>query len=123
MGRNVAIVIQNFDNIIENNCFYIDKSYFIKEWWDSKDSVTLITRPRCFGKALTMSMVECFFSLKYAGRKDLFDELSIWENEEYHGYQKASAKSIFQYSNTNSPSITITLNFLSSADSCISAGI
>ena len=68
MGRNVAIGIQNFSEIIEKNYFYVDKTAFIKEWWDSGDSVTLITRPRRFGKTLNMSMVEQFFSLEYAGR-------------------------------------------------------
>ena len=61
MGRNVAIGIQYFDQIIEKNCFYVDKTHFIKEWWESRDSVTLITRPCRFGKTLNMSMVEQFF--------------------------------------------------------------
>ena len=78
MGRTVAIGIQNFNEIIENNYFYVDKTSFIKEWWESGDSVTLITRPRRFGKTLTMSMTEQFFSVNYAGRRDLFEELYIW---------------------------------------------
>ena len=87
MGRNVAIGIQNYSTIIENNYFYVDKTSFIKEWWDSGDSVTLITRPRRFGKTLTMSMVEQFFSVDYAGRGDLFEGLSIWKEEEYRKIQ------------------------------------
>lgn len=87
MGREVAIGIQNFDEIIENDCFYVDKTHFIKEWWDSRDSVTLIARPRRFGKTLTMSMVEQFFSVEYAGRSDLFEGLNIWQEEEYRGIQ------------------------------------
>ena len=87
MGRNVAIGIQNFNEIIEKNYFYIDKTAFIKEWWDSGDSVTLITRPRRFGKTLNMSMTEQFFSLKYANRGDLFEGLAIWEEEEYRKIQ------------------------------------
>lgn len=87
MGRNVAIGIQNFDEIIEKNYFYVDKTHFIKEWWDSGDSVTLITRPRRFGKTLNMSMVEQFFSLKYARRGDLFEGLRIWQEEEYRKLQ------------------------------------
>ena len=83
MGRTVAIGIQNFNEIIENNYFYVDKTSFIKEWWESGDSVTLITRPRRFGKTLTMSMVEQFFSVNYAGRGDLFEGLSIWQEEKY----------------------------------------
>ena len=87
MGRNIAIGIQNYNEIIENNCFYVDKTHFIKEWWDSRDSVTLITRPRRFGKTLTMSMVEQFFSVDYAGRGNLFEGLKIWNEEEYRAIQ------------------------------------
>ena len=87
MGREVAIGIQNFNEIIENNYFYVDKTYFIKEWWESGDSVTLITRPRRFGKTLTMSMVEQFFSVEYAGRGDLFEGLSIWKEDKYRELQ------------------------------------
>lgn len=61
MARTVGIGIQDFGDLIRKNCFYIDKSFFIKEWWESEDSVTLITRPRRFGKTLNVSMVEQFF--------------------------------------------------------------
>lgn len=81
MARTVGIGIQNFGKIIENNCFYIDKTNFIKEWWESYDEVTLITRPRRFGKTLNMSMLEHFFSVKYKGRGDLFEGLSIWQEK------------------------------------------
>ena len=87
MARNVAIGIQNFEDIIKKNYFYVDKTAFIKEWWDSGDSVTLITRPRRFGKTLTMSMVEQFFSVKYANRGDLFEGLNIWKDEAYREQQ------------------------------------
>ena len=87
MARNVAIGIQQFNELIEKNYFYIDKTSFIKEWWDSGDSVTLINRPRRFGKTLNMSMVEQFFSVDYADHGDLFEGLSIWENEEYRKIQ------------------------------------
>ncbi len=71
----------------ENNHFYVDKTAFIKEWWDSGDSVTQITRPRRFGKTLTMSMVEQFFSVKYVGRSDLFEGKNIWKEESYRKMQ------------------------------------
>ena len=77
MGRTVAIGIQNFEEIIKEDYFYIDKTGFIKEWWEGGDSVTLITRPRRFGKTLNMSMLEQFFSLEYANRGELFEGLSI----------------------------------------------
>ncbi len=87
MARTVGIGIQNFGKIIENHCFYVDKTQFIKEWWENADEVTLITRPRRFGKTLTMSMTEQFFSVKYAGRGDLFEGLSIWQEEKYRALQ------------------------------------
>lgn len=87
MGRTVAIGIQSFEQIIENDVFYVDKTNFIREWWESKDSVTLIARPRRFGKTLNMSMLEQFFSLEYADRGDLFEGLSIWEDAKYRKLQ------------------------------------
>ena len=87
MAANIAIGIQDFATIMENNYFYIDKTSFLKEWWDSGDSVTLITRPRRFGKTLTMSMAEQFFSRKYANRSDLFEKLNIWKEEKYRNLQ------------------------------------
>ena len=87
MARTVGIGIQSFDKIRDNNYFYIDKTTFIKEWWESGDDVTLITRPRRFGKTLNMSMVEEFFSIDYANREDLFEGLSIWEEEKYRKLQ------------------------------------
>ena len=87
MDCNVSIGKQNFADIRENKYFYIDKTSLIKEWWDSGDDVTLITRPRRFGKTLNMSMLGCFFSNQYAGRGDLFEGLSVWENEKYRNIQ------------------------------------
>ena len=83
----VNIGEQNFASIRERNTFYIDKTNFIKEWWDEGSTVTLITRPRRFGKTLNMSMLECFFSNKYKVRSDLFEGLSIWEEEKYREIQ------------------------------------
>ncbi len=87
MARNVGIGIQSFEKIIDHHCFYVDKTKFIKEWWESRDDVTLITRPRRFGKTLTMQMLECFFSLKYTGKGTLFEGLDIWKEEEYRKLQ------------------------------------
>ena len=81
MARTVAIGQQDFETIRERGYFYIDKTRFIREWWESGDSVTLITRPRRFGKTLTMSMLEKFFSVNYAGRADLFEGLEIWDEK------------------------------------------
>ena len=87
MTHTVGIGIQDFLELREKHNFYIDKTSFIKEWGESNDSVTLITRPRRFGKTLNMSMVEEFFSVDYAGRGDLFEGLSIWEEEKYQSLQ------------------------------------
>ena len=87
MARTVGIGLQSFEKIQERHCFYVDKTKFIQEWWENEDEVTLITRPRRFGKTLTMSMVEQFFSIKYAGRGELFQGLSVWENEKYRKLQ------------------------------------
>ena len=87
MKRTIGIGLQNFEKIITNNCFYVDKTDFIREWWDSMDDVTLITRPRRFGKTLNMSMVEQFFSVDYVDRGDLFEGLSIWNHEKYRKLQ------------------------------------
>ncbi len=87
MARTVGIGIQDFGKLIERDCFYVDKTAFLKEWWESEDEVTLITRPRRFGKTLTMSMTEQFFSVNYAGRGDLFEGLSIWQEEKYRALQ------------------------------------
>ena len=87
MARTIGIGVQSFEKIRERNYFYIDKTDFIREWWESGDDVTLINRPRRFGKTLNMSMVEMFFSVDYADRGDLFEDLSIWEKEEYRNIQ------------------------------------
>lgn len=80
MNENRAgLGYQNFEEVRTGKIFYIDKTNFIREWWEYADKVTLITRPRRFGKTLNMSMTECFFSNRYAGRSDLFEGLSIWE--------------------------------------------
>ena len=83
MARKIAIGLQDFADVIQKGYFYIDKTPFIKEWWESGDSVTLITRPRRFGKTLNMSMLEHFFSIKYAEEEKIFENLSIWNDTKY----------------------------------------
>lgn len=87
MGEIISVGNQSFESIREMGAFYIDKTNFIKEWWENGDIVTLVTRPRRFGKTLNLSMMESFFSNQYAGRADLFEGLSIWNDEEYHKLQ------------------------------------
>ncbi len=87
MARPVGIGYQDFEQLKADHIFYVDKTMFIKEWWDNRDMVTLITRPRRFGKTLTMDMVEKFFSVKYENRGDLFEGLAIWQKEPYRELQ------------------------------------
>ncbi len=87
MARTVGIGIQSFEKIIKENSFYIDKTGFIRQWWESRDDVTLITRPRRFGKTLNMNMLERFLSVEYAGQGEIFDGLSIWKDEKYRNLQ------------------------------------
>ncbi|UYJ40638.1 MAG: ATP-binding protein [Lachnospiraceae bacterium] len=87
MARTVSIGNQDFEKMIQRNCFYVDKTSFIKEWWENEDEVTFITRPRRFGKTLNMSMLKFFFSNKYADRGELFEGLEIWEDEKYREIQ------------------------------------
>ena len=87
MAKTVAIGYQDFEKIRKKNLFYVDKTTFIREWWENEDEVTLVTRPRRFGKTLNLSMLEKFFSLWYAGREDLFQGLAIWKDETYRDLQ------------------------------------
>ena len=87
MTRTIGIGVQDFEKLRSEKLFYIDKTLFIKEWWESGDDVTLITRPRRFGKTLNMSMMEQFFSVEYKEREDLFIDLAIWEEEKYRELQ------------------------------------
>ena len=103
MARTVGIGIQDFSKIRENNFFYIDKTSFIKEWWESGDDVTLITRPRRFGKTMNMSMLEAFFSVEYADRTDLFEGLSIWEEEKYRRLQGTYPVISLSFANIKEP--------------------
>ena len=83
MSTRIAFGEQSFSAIRHKKCFYVDKTYFIKEWWNNAASVTLITRPRRFGKTLTLDMVKTFFSPEFYGRSDLFKGLNIWRSKKF----------------------------------------
>jgi len=87
MPRVIPTGTQSYERLKENNNFLIDKTLFIKDWWESDDDVTLITRPRRFGKTLNMDMLKCFFSTEYADRADLFEDMNIWNYEKYREIQ------------------------------------
>ncbi len=103
MPRTVSIGCQDFETIRKEGYFYVDKSGFIKEWWAGGDSVTLITRPRRFGKTLTMSMVEKFFSVRYVGRGELFQGLEIWDSEEFRELQGSCPVISLSFANIKEP--------------------
>ena len=87
MSKIVATGVQDFEKLRVNDNFYVDKTDLIREWWNRQDEVTLITRPRRFGKTLNMSMLNCFFSNKYANRGELFAGLRVWEDEKLRKLQ------------------------------------
>lgn len=87
MNQTISIGKQDFVSLRENHYFYIDKTDFIRQWWENADDITLITRPRRFGKTLNMNMLNCFFSRRYENRGDLFKGLSIWTDQRYQRLQ------------------------------------
>lgn len=103
MARTVGIGQQDFADIRRDDLFYIDKTHFIKEWWESRDSVTLITRPRRFGKTLTMSMVDHFFSIKYSDESGIFDGLKISDEKKYRSMQGTWPVISISFANVKEP--------------------
>ena len=87
LGRP-ALGYQDYEEVITEDILYIDKTNFISEWWEYGDKVTLITRPRRFGKTLNLSTVECFFSNKYTNRGELFEGKAVWEAKSDEGDYK-----------------------------------
>ncbi len=108
MARTVGIGHQDFSYLIQNNLFYIDKTEFIKEWWENEDAVTLITRPRRFGKTLTMSMLEYFFSVKYADGGELFEKLAVWREERFRSLQGTCPVISLSFASVKEPDYTAT---------------
>ncbi len=107
MAKTVAIGKQDFSSVIENGYFYIDKTNFIKEWWENGDDVTLITRPGRFVKTLTLSMTEQFFSTEYAGRSSLFEGLNIWKEEKYQKLQGTYPVIFLSFANVKGSSFAL----------------
>ena len=82
MARTITKSNISFEEIVSKNYFYVDKTRFIKEWWDSGELATIITRPRRFGKSMTLDMVERFFSVQYENRPELFLGLDVSKGSE-----------------------------------------
>lgn len=64
MKKDLAIGYDSFSDLIGNNCYYVDKTQFLKTVLQDKSKVMLITRPRRFGKTLFMSTLESFFAYR-----------------------------------------------------------
>ena len=85
---NLPVGISSFEQLRESRCYYVDKTGLIRAVLKMPGiQVRLITRPRRFGKTLNMSMLDCFFSNKYAARGDLFEGLGVWKEEKYRELQ------------------------------------
>lgn len=108
MAKTVGIGYQDFEQLITNGIFYIDKTAFIKEWWENKDAVTLITRPRRFGRTLNLSMLEQFLSIEYVGNGNLFEGLAIWEEVKYRKMQGTYPVIALSFANVKESSFTRT---------------
>ena len=80
LGKQVGIGLQEFTEIIDKGIFYVDKTQFISEWWADPTKVTLITRPRRFGKTLMLSTIEAFFDPVFAGHAERFEKLKVWKD-------------------------------------------
>lgn len=121
MDRITAIGLQDFEKIISRNCFYVDKTSFIKEWWENGDDITLLTRPRRFGKTLMLSVLEYYFSIRHAGKAGLFAHLAIWKEEEYRKLQGTYPVISLSFANIKEHCFenTIALASISSFDSGI----
>lgn len=78
--KKLPIGESNFKSLIEDNYYYVDKTLLIKELIDNGVRVTVLPRPRRFGKTLNLNMLKCFFEVKEEGEKNLFKDLAIWQS-------------------------------------------
>ena len=80
--KKIPVGIEDFKEIINNNCYYIDKTKWIEEIIKDKSEIKLFTRPRRFGKTLNMTTLKYFFDVKNAEEnRKLFKNLYIEKSE------------------------------------------
>ncbi len=85
--QRLPIGIDDYKDLINENCIYIDKTPLIKEFWDNTIKVTLVTRPRRFGKSITLSMLRYFFEKTEKSTAYLFEKSIIWQEKEFRDIQ------------------------------------
>lgn len=81
--KGIGIGRSDFKSIITMDCYYIDKTMFIKHIIDNKNKIIVITRPRIFGKTLNLGMLKYYFDIK-ENSKELFKDLKIIQQDEYY---------------------------------------
>ena len=87
--KAIPVGIENFEDIIKDNYYYVDKSMLIEDILVNRAAVTLFTRPRRFGKTLNMSMIKYFFDVRNKDEnRKLFEGLKIFGSE----YMKEQGK-------------------------------
>ena len=87
MARPLPIGVDDFKDLIEEGYVYVDKTLLIKEFWESKSKVTLITRPRRFGKSIALSMLRYFFEKPKQPTSYLFEKTNIWKEQGFSEIQ------------------------------------
>ena len=86
--KPIPIGIEDFKRLVDNGCYFVDKTLMIKDIIDIKSSVNLFTRPRRFGKTLNMSMIQRYFEKTEEDNAYLFEGLNISKaGEKYKKYQ------------------------------------
>lgn len=80
LDANVGLGYQNFLDFVCGKRFYVDKTHFIPEWLANDARITLITRPRRFGKSMLLSTVRTFFDPMYADHPEYFEKLRVWKD-------------------------------------------
>ena len=85
--RGYPVGVQTFEEVVAPDCVYVDKTEYVYKMATSKAKNFFLSRPRRFGKTITMNMLNCFFSNRYEGRSDLFEGFDIWKEEKYRKLQ------------------------------------
>ena len=112
MAGEMPIGIQDFKEIRENDCLYIDKSDMISQILSKRIKVHLYTRPRRFGKSLNLSMLDAFFNLKYPKDNKWFDGLKVSECEKCREHRNEYPVINFDFKDLRSDDYTLFLSKL-----------